>query len=93
MGQVAMRSARRVSGLVEIEIPVSGVDDIVDIGGGQVRVTYYLNRPMPGGGLERVLLPHAHIMSAGAIPDAIGKGLLAIGRKIIAREDGLTVTH
>lgn len=93
MAQFAMPKRRRTNGGIQLDTPVSGVDSVTDIGGGQIRVLYYVNRPSEAGTLERVLLPYAHIMPVSAITDAIGKGMLAIGRKIIAREDGIAVAH
>lgn len=91
MGQTTRQS--RVTGRVEMEIPVSGIESITDIGGGQIRVAYYVNRPNAAGAIERVTLPIAHIMPATAVPDAIGKSMMAIGRKVLASDDRITVGH
>lgn len=73
---------------------VSGIESIADIGGGLVRIIYYVNARSTDGMLERRLIGHAHVMPMCAVTDAIGKAMLVIGRKVIARDDGsLTVTH
>lgn len=89
-----MGAAVRRAHIRQADIPVSGVESITDIGGGQVRVVYYINRSLESGALVREILPYAHIMPAASICDAIGKSMMAISRKIIARPDGsLTVAH
>lgn len=74
------------------DVVVSGVDTITDIGGGLIRVVFYVNRRSAvDGTLEKVPLDETLVMPIASVPDGIGKAMLAIGRKILAREDGLTV--
>lgn len=89
--------ARRASphvGVAIHDVVVSGVESVTDIGGGMVRAEFFVNRKSAVTGLlERVVLPDALVMPISMVPDAIGKAMIAIGRKIIASEDGLTVVH
>ena len=75
------------------DLHISGIESITDIGGGEIRVEFYVNRPGEDGRLQRIVLEDGIVMPISSVPDGIGKALMAIGRRIIAREDGISVTH
>lgn len=71
---------------------ISGIDRIVHVGEGLVAVIFFIEerggrRVLDGPDDEAVLVP------ISAVPDAIGKAMMAIGRRITARQDGITVRH
>lgn len=72
---------------------VSGIESIEDIGGEQLRITYYINRREAGGRMRRVPLDECDIMPKSAMFDAIGKGMMAVGRYICATDGSLKLVQ
>lgn len=69
---------------------VSGVNHMEIIGGGLLRVTFFVN-VSDGGALVSVPANHALVMPLCALPDAIGKAIATSSHSIFARADGLTL--
>lgn len=91
---MAHHLARRAKRLLpHCDVVVSGVESITDIGGELVRIVFYINRAGPSGVLERCPLTETLIMPISAVADSIGKAMMAVGRKVICREDGISVAH
>lgn len=95
MGAYSRQKAAQIVDRAEIsDHLVSGVESITDIGGGLVRVVYYINRRSTRSGtLEHVLCRDTLVMPLTAIADLIGKAMMVLGRKIVAGETGISVTH
>lgn len=86
-----MGASRKPAGA---DMIVSGVESITDIGGGRIRVVYYVNRIDVDGTLERMPIETTLVMPINTVADAIGKAMLAIGRHIFTFRDGsLTIMH
>lgn len=75
------------------DVFVSGVERVEDAGGGCLRFVLFAWRVVDGKQV-RAELDVAIVMPAAAVPEGIGKSMMALGRKVIARADGsLTVAH
>lgn len=93
MASVTERRARQTGGPHAQDLFVSNVNTIEVIGGGLVRVTFFVNYNNGGGTLEPEPADFALVLPLTAMPDGIGKAMLAMGRRIMASEDGLSVRH
>lgn len=70
-----------------------GVDHFESVDGGNVRVVCYVNK-MIHGKRTRVILDDGYIIPSSALPDAIGKALMALARQVIVSPSGsLTILH
>lgn len=69
---------------------VSGVEYVEAIGGGILRIVFYVTHVIEGCQV-RAPAPINLLMSTDACPTAIGKMMGAMERKISIREDGLLV--
>lgn len=92
MASAFERRERRATGPNAQDLFVSSVNTIEVIGGGLVRVTFMVNRNN-GGGLEPEPADFAVVLPLTAVPDGIGKAMLACGRKIMASEEGISLRH
>lgn len=89
MGSLRRNCAERLPGRLR---RVAGVDRIVELNGGSLLLVLFVEdagrrQVLDGPNDEGLVVP------VSAIPDAIGKAMLAIGRKVIAHEDGISVAH
>lgn len=93
---MASQLQRRVTlaPIPEHVIRASGVEDIVDLGNGDILVTFNTKRVNERGVIVKEIVPDVLIMRMDKVCDAIGKAMIVMGRKILARPDGsLTVMH
>lgn len=75
------------------DIFASGLHSIEHAGGGCFRFVLYVNKIIDGKTV-RVLVDPGVVMPIDAIPDAIGKTLMALGRQVVVSASGvLTVAH
>lgn len=75
------------------DVFVSGLECIEPVGGGCLRFVLFVNQVIDGVNV-RVSLDHAVVMPIDALPDAIGKALMALGRQVFIKPDGtMTVMH
>lgn len=73
---------------------VSSVNTIEVIGGGMVRVSFFVNENRDGCGLKPYPADWCLVIPASAVPDGIGKAIAATARMVIADTDGnITLVH
>lgn len=71
----------------------SGLECIANVGGGCLEFIMFVNQDIDGHTV-RVRLDESVVMPVEALPDAIGKALMALGRQVFVRPDGtITVMH
>jgi hypothetical protein len=75
------------------DVFASGLERIEIVGGGCLRFVMYAMEQIEGR-MCRVEMERAIVMPLDALPDAIGKALMAMGRQVMVRPDGqITVAH
>lgn len=71
----------------------SGLERIEHAGGGCLRIVLFENKAI-NGIMERIQIVPDVIIPIDALPDAIGKAMMALGRQVCVRPDGsMTVAH
>lgn len=72
---------------------ISGLDSIQPLGNGNLEFVLYVMETTDGESVKR-LLDESIVMHIGALPDAVGKALMALGRQVLVSENGsVTVMH
>lgn len=89
---VRVRSLDALASAQAEDMFVSGLDRIDLLGGGMLRfVGYVEHSAREGGQIERLAAFRNIVMPAAALPDAIGKAILAMGRQVFVTPEGSLV--
>lgn len=67
---------------------ICGLDRIESIGGGMLRFVLFVNFENECGAMEKSPAEIDIVMPASALPDAIGKAIVAVGRQVFIGTDG-----
>lgn len=92
MGSIAPRSPSQVCADRAEDLFVESVNVIEEIGRGRVHITFLVKRSH-GGVLEAEPADFALSMPLSAVPDFIGKALMAVAHTVLARENEIVVRH
>lgn len=93
MAQYEEQTATLRSTAAHADVFVSGLERIEVVGGGCLRFVMFTMEHIEGR-MCRVELDNAIVMPLDALPDAIGKALMAMGRQVVVRPNGqISVAH